>query len=200
MNAKHLKALKHLPEVIEALEALGKEKDRLQRALGRAGVATTATEAVIRTRNSGYQTPNSGYQMTAEEQSRWQRALENSVPLPGALSDRDRALQAATQGLHPLISGTANLETPERREFEEARRAGKVVPMELSEKELERRAFLAQTKAERQGLLDQFAGARDERQALDDGADPLKGWRRGDGGEGAGDVVTEGAPLNVSGS
>lgn len=147
MNARHLKALKHLDEVIEALEAVGKQRDRLQRALGKAGA-------------------------TAEAR------------FDAAEAERERAESMATVGLPPLISGTANLQTPEREEFEAARRAGKVVPMEMTETQLERRAYLAQVRAERQGLMDQFAGAKSG------SATP----------EEEGDVVTEGAPLNVSGS
>ena len=163
MNARHLKALKHLDEVIEALEAVGKQRDRLQRALGKAGMGQEQTMA-------GAYMNVRAVELARTEQERQAAYNEQMV----------RSLGSA---LPPLISGTANLQTPEREEFEAARKAGKVVPLE-SDLALERRAYLAQMKAERQGLLDQFAGAKSG------SATPEEG----------GEVVTEGAPLNMSGS
>lgn len=162
MNARHLKALKHLDEVIEALEAVGKQRDRLQRALGKAGVR----ERVNPLEEVADQAATSDFDRTVRDVMERRRAGVGYPNLP------------------PLISGTANLQTPEREEFEAARKAGKVVPLEMSELQLERKAYLAQVKAERQGLLDQFAGAKSGSAAPDEPEE----------------VVTEGAPLNVSGS
>ncbi len=87
------------------------------------------------------------------------------------------------------ISGTANLPTPERLEFEAARKVGKTIPADVSELQAERLAFLAQKRGERQGLMEQFAGAK---------AGPAAGVSPGE--DAVTDLITEGAPLNVSGS
>lgn len=132
MTAKQLKALSHLPSVIDALSALANESQQVQQLMRMVGMGGAPAPVVAP-----------------------QQSLQFPVVVPPEAVDT-YGMPRTTYA--PTAPGAPTLKTPERLEYE-AEKQAKIDERQaaLAQKKLERAAFLRTLKGGRNGLLEQFA-------------------------------------------